>query len=1077
VLSINQILQVMGKDNYVNKLIDDLKERAKELNCLYRVQELLHSRELNQDDTFNGIIEAIAPGWQYPEICQSKIIIRNSEFHTEGFKESKWSLNSDIRVQNEKIGEVIVSYKSERPPADEGPFLKEERKLVDSIAEQIGSYLFHERLKSVFEKETQFQKEQKSEWWIVLEMLKRTDPKLLVRISRKMVNYLGWSGIEEAEGLFEHFSPIYKDKEELFRGDNKPYQRIPETDLLGISEEIFEVAGKYLSSKDILDNIHKWMKQDRSGFLSNVLENTGSSLIEISGAIERFHHLAPQGLELSTPREKNFRVTLIRRILSDQPGFIHVAKKYIGIEDFNKLIQQVIFPVGSHGKLGGKSAGLFVSKKILEESADQETLLNNIKIPKTWYLTSDGILSFMIHNNLEDILEQKYKDIDQVRKEYPYVIHVFKNSSFAPEIVKGLSLALDDFGEVPLIVRSSSLLEDRLGTAFAGKYKSLFIANNGSKKDRLLELMDAISEVYASTFGPDPIEYRSEKGLLDYHEEMGILIQEVVGTKVGKYFFPAFAGVAFSRNEFRWSSRLNQEDGLIRMVPGLGTRAVDRLSSDYPILIAPGQPGLRVNVTLDEIVRYSPKSIDVINLESGSFESVKIDNILKEAGRDFPSLSFVLSLLTENHIQPTRKLGMNFEKDNFVVTFDGLINQTDFVSRIDVILGLLQREYGYPVDIEFAHDGQDLYLLQCRSQSYQEESSPATIPANLSPNEVVFTANKYISNGIVPDISHIVYVDPQKYSELSDYDELRIIGKAVGRLNKILPKRQFLLMGPGRWGSRGDIKLGVSVGYSEINNTSMLIEIARKQKEYVPELSFGTHFFLDLVEANIRYLPLYPDDHDTFFDEEFLLGSKNIFGDLLPDMEHLSDVIKVIDVASTSEGKLLHVLMNADEGKAVAHLAPPSDNSEPEVMVKMQVKDSKKNDIHWRWRLRISENIAARIDSSRFGVVGFYIFGSTKNATAGPGSDIDLLIHFRGTRDQEKDLTTWLEGWSQSLSQANYFRTGYKSDGLLDVHLVTDEDIEKRTSYAVKIGAVTDAARPLPIGTEIKKKKDQADSS
>lgn len=1060
----------MGKDNYVKKVIDDLKERAKELKCLYKVQELLHSKDLSQDDTFQGIIDAIAPGWQYSEICQPRIIIRNKKYHLDDFEESKWSLSSDILVQDEKIGKVSVYYMNERPLADEGPFLKEERKLIDSIAEQIGSYFFHERLKLVFEKETQFQKEQKSEWGVVLEMLKRTDPKLLVRISRKMVNYLGWSGIKEAEGLFEHFSPIYKDKEELFKDDNKPYQRIPETDLLGISEEIFEVAGKYLSSKDILDNIHKWMKQDRSGFLSNVLENTGSSLIEISGAIERFHHLAPQGLELSTPREKNFRVALIRRILSDQPGFIHIAKKFVGIEDFNKLIQQVIFPVGSHGKLGGKSAGLIVSKRILEKSAAREPILDKIKTPKTWYLTSDGILSFMVHNNLEDILEQKYKDIGQVRKEYPYVIHVFKNSSFAPEIVKGLSLALDDFGEVPLIVRSSSLLEDRLGTAFAGKYKSLFIANKGSKKDRILELMDAISEVYASTFGPDPIEYRTERGLLDYHEEMGILIQEVVGTKVGKYFFPAFAGVAFSRNEFRWSSRLNQQDGLIRMVPGLGTRAVDRLSNDYPILIAPGQPGLRVNVTLDEIVRYSPKSIDVINLESGSFETIKIDDVLKEAGRDFPSLSFVLSLLTEDHIQPTRKLGMDFKKDNFVVTFDGLINQTNFVSKIHAILNVLEREYDYPVDIEFAHDGKDLYLLQCRSQSHQEESNPAIIPSNLSPDEVVFTGSKYISNGIIPNISHIVYVDPQKYSELSDYDDLKVIGKAVGRLNKILPKRQFILMGPGRWGSRGDIKLGVSVSYSEINNTSMLIEIARKQKEYVPELSFGTHFFLDLVEANIRYLPLYPDDHDTVFDEEFFLGSNNVLGDLLPDMKYMSDVIRVIDIPNTTGGKLLHVLMNADDRKAVAHLAPLSENEESEGMVKMKVKESKRNDIHWRWRLRIAENIAAKLDPSRFGVVGFYIFGSTKNATAGPGSDIDLLIHLRGSKDQEKDLRTWLEGWSQSLSQTNYFRTGFKLDCLLDVHLVTDEDIEKRTSYAVKIGAITDAARPLPIGTEIKKK-------
>ena len=121
------------------------------------------------------------------------------------------------------------------------------------------------------------------------------------------------------------------------------------------------------------------------------------------------------------------------------------------------------------------------------------------------------------------------------------------------------------------------LLEDSFGAAFAGKYKSLFIANQGSKKERLAELIDAIAEVYASTFGPDPIEYRREQGLLDYHEEMGILIQEVVGKKVGDYFFPAFAGVALSNNEFRWSNRIKLEDGLVRMVPGLGTRAVDRV--------------------------------------------------------------------------------------------------------------------------------------------------------------------------------------------------------------------------------------------------------------------------------------------------------------------------------------------------------------------------------------------------------------------------------------------------------------------------------------------------------------------
>jgi predicted nucleotidyltransferase len=112
----------------------------------------------------------------------------------------------------------------------------------------------------------------------------------------------------------------------------------------------------------------------------------------------------------------------------------------------------------------------------------------------------------------------------------------------------------------------------------------------------------------------------------------------------------------------------------------------------------------------------------------------------------------------------------------------------------------------------------------------------------------------------------------------------------------------------------------------------------------------------------------------------------------------------------------------------------------------------------------MAESVASRLDASRFGVKALYLFGSTKNATAGPASDIDLLVHFSGTEKQRRDLEQWFEGWSLSLSEINYLRTGYRTDSLLDVHIVTDEDIANRTSYAVKIGAVTDAARELPLG-------------
>ena len=184
-----------------------------------------------------------------------------------------------------------------------------------------------------------------------------------------------------------------------------------------------------------------------------------------------------------------------------------------------------------------------------------------------------------------------------------------------------------------------------MGAAFSGKYKSLFLANQGSKQERLDAVMDAIAEVYASTFSPDPIEYRSERGLIDFGEEMGIMIQEVVGKKVGKYYLPAYAGVAVSNNEFRWSPRIKRKDGLVRLVPGLGTRAVDRLSDDYPILVAPGQPNLRVNVTTDEVIRYSPEKIDVINLETNDFETLDIRDFLKEVGYELPAVNKMVSIV------------------------------------------------------------------------------------------------------------------------------------------------------------------------------------------------------------------------------------------------------------------------------------------------------------------------------------------------------------------------------------------------------------------------------------------------
>jgi pyruvate,water dikinase len=642
-----------------------------------------------------------------------------------------------------------------------------------------------------------------------------------------------------------------------------------------------------------------------------------------------------------------------------------------------------------------------------------------------------------------------------------------KNAKFPPGIVKSLAMALDDFGDNPLIVRSSSLLEDQMGSAFSGKYKSLFLANQGSKKQRLEDLMDAIIEVYSSVFSPDSIKYRCERGLLDFQEEMGIMIQEVVGCRIGPYYMPLFSGVGFSNNEFRWSPRIKREDGLIRLVMGLGTRAVDRLSDDFPVLISPGQPGLRVNTVPEEIKHYAPKKVDVIDLQSNSFRTIEISTLLKEYGVQIPFIQEIVSVNKNDYIGKYSLFDIDFTQDDLIVTFDGLLSDTSFVKQMGLILKTLQEKLGTPVDIEFASDGRDFYLLQCRPQSFSLDSVPAAIPQDIPEKDIVFSANRYISDGSIEDISHIVYVDPDGYNSLQELSQLINIGRAIGQLNSLLPKRRFILMGPGRWGSRGDIKMGVQVSYSDINNTAALIEIARKKSNYIPELSFGTHFFQDLVESNIRYLPLYPDNREIIFNTRFLNHSKNLLAELLPEYADLEEVIKLIDVRQNSGGRVLNITMNADLEQALGYLTQFSGHTEAGyteaayMEKQLQPEQDRYDDRFWRWRFYMAQRLAEKLDPNYFGVKGVYLIGSTNTGNAGPGSDIDLIIHFEGQEKQRQELLQWLEGWSLCLSEMNYLKTGYTSEGLLDVHLITDEDIANNSSFAAKIASITDPAHRL----------------
>ncbi len=1044
----------------VSTLFSTLHERAKELSCLYKIEEILSRFDQPLEDVFRAVIEAIPPGWQFPECCQAQIVHGTESYESADFEETPCVQGADIRVQDAAVGRVCVSYKHQTPECDAGPFLNGEIKLIQTVAERVGHFILHQRLRNMFEEineERRGAPEERAGWRIALDLLRNTDQNLFVRVSRKMMNYLGWRGVTEARSLLQRFGED-QETDGVFGESNLPQQRGSLDRFFKLSEETFRIAAATLTDEEILARIHKWVNEDRMTAAVKNLEDVYASLSEVLESIRRYQQLVPEGIKLPRVTANSVRVALIRRFFTEQLEFINVAKKYVDLEDFFGLMERIVFPVGSHGKLGGKSAGLFLASRVLRQAKRRIKCIGDIRTPRTWYITSDGIIAFLAHNNLEEIVEQKYKDIEEIRQEYPHLVQVFKNCSFPQEIVKGLSQALDEFGDVPLIVRSSSLLEDRLGTAFAGKYKSLFLANRGDKKERLEALLDAVSEVYASIFSPDPIQYRAERGLLDFYEEMGVMIQEVVGKKVGKYFFPAYAGVAFSRNEFRWSPRIRREDGLLRIVPGLGTRAVDRVT-DYPVLVAPSQPNLRVNVSTDEVVRYSPKKIDLIDLEKNCFDTRDIRDILKEVGHEFPALNRIISIYRDGLMQRPMGLATDLGTADSIVTFDGLITGTGFLQQLEAILKTLEAALGFPVDIEFASDGTDFYLLQCRAQSYSADDVAIEIPARVPPESVLFTANKFISNGKVADITHIVYVVPDSYGELADLPDLFEVGMAVGKLNKLLPRRQFILMGPGRWGSRGDVKLGVRVTYSDINNAAMLIEVARKKGNYVPDVSFGTHFFQDLVEAGIRYLPLYPDDQGVVFNEAFLLSAPNRLGELLPEDAGLAQTIRVIDVPGVTNGRILRVLMNADQEQALAMFADPGAAIRAAETVRAAAPDRGDH----QWRLHMAEQIALHCDCARWGVRGIYLFGSTRDGQAGPDSKIGLIIHFTGDHGHRRELELWLQGWSLSLAETNYLRTGFHSEGLLDVRFITDAEVTSPTSIAAKVHASPESIRELPV--------------
>jgi hypothetical protein len=341
-------------------------------------------------------------------------------------------------------------------------------------------------------------------------------------------------------------------------------------------------------------------------------------------------------------------------------------------------------------------------------------------------------------------------------------------------------------------------------------------------------------------------------------------------------------------------------------------------------MVALSHPHLRPVVGVAQIRRYAQRYVDVLNLAQNRFETLPVSDLLD---MDFPSARQLVSVDRGDYIYPPLAYDPSLSSHELLLTFEHLLTRTAFTPLMKKILKALEARFGRPVDIEFTADLVPGYpqpeilvhLLQCRPQASRESSQSFQMPTTVSAANVLFTTDRLVPHGLVSRIRHIVFVDPEVYARIPDQTTRLQLARIVGKLNHTLAEKRFILMGPGRWGSV-NTDLGVKVTYADIYHTAALIEIALAGDGPAPEVSYGTHFFQDLVEAEIYPLALYPSQEGGTINWRFLRESPNILADLLPDFAPYADYIRVIDVPAVAQGRTLEIIMDDESGQALAYL-------------------------------------------------------------------------------------------------------------------------------------------------------------
>jgi len=651
------------------------------------------------------------------------------------------------------------------------------------------------------------------------------------------------------------------------------------------------------------------------------LHVTAKSIAPWESVYRRLMQYRETGKDLDerTPEVAALKQELSRMMIGTHPEFSRLVDAYGTLDDLFAIRDRLI---GS-GRIGGKAAGMLLARRILV-SVPGETDFSEILDPHdSFYIGSDVFFTFLVHNGLFRLRLQLSRATQISHEEFAEVEKRFLAGLFPPEIMELFRDMLAYFGQAPIIARSSSLLEDSFGNAFAGKYRSEYCANQGTPEERLEAFLRAVKLVYASALNPDAMTYRRARGLGESDEQMAILVQRVSGMPYKQFFFPSLAGVAFSRNPYAWTDRIDPKKGMIRLVFGLGTRAVNRVGNDYPRMIAVSHPQLRPESGA-KIAKYSQWEVDLIDLQKNELTTRALEEVLED--RNYPNLHLFVSLMKDGYPADPWTSRLEATQEELVLTFNQLLAKTGFVRLMGEMLARLEKAYGHPIDTEFtaavdAAGRVRINLLQCRPMRLPGATGPVQLPKDIAKERVLFRSGRTISGGVTPPIRYILYIDPEWYGAIDSAETKRSLGRVVGRINEHpdVAQGRILMMGPGRWGS-SNINLGVNVTYADISNTTVLVEMAREEAGQVPEVSYGTHFFLDLVEAQIIYLPVYPSDTEAKFNREVFESLPSILTDLLPDAERFREIVRVFDLPATTGGLYAHVVADPQSQRAVCYL-------------------------------------------------------------------------------------------------------------------------------------------------------------